>query len=355
MGKNNLEEERWYRFHDLVTLSVVSCCAGLLGFLEHEFGEYAVSGPVREPDVRVFIGARVPDCSEGTDHLSFDDQFRRLGRMRYVIAGVDKPCTEIYTWPDWTPALYPAFAGTFLQTSVIEPVLYLKCLQRDCLLLHAACISEDGRSCLFAASGGSGKTTMALRLAQGGFVFLGDDLVFVRTDGMTLAYPRPLHLFSHVIQTLPGLHLSLRLRFLLRFKDVVRAIMTTVTGERWMIATRVPIERIVPEVRMGQVATLDKVFLLVRQGKIRQLDISTAEGREQVAARIVGGGDINKILVDHLLRQRPELQAWALRREQELAQYVLARAEGAYAINPRAFEWQDYEKLLGILRVGGFA
>jgi hypothetical protein len=325
----------------------------LFGFLDREFGEYVVSSPVKEPDIQVIIGARPSDALGGVDRIAFDERFRRLGRMRYMIAGIDSKHTVIYAQPDWTTVLYSPFAGTFLQTSVIEPIVYLKCLQQDCLLLHAACVSGDGCSYLFAASGGSGKTTMALRLARKGFTFLGDDLVFVRTDGTTLAYPRPLHLFSYVVRAFPDLRLSLCLRLLLRFKDVVRAIMTAVTGERWMIATRVPIQTVLPRVRLGQVAKLGKVFLLVRQGKLRRLDTSTPAARKEIAAQVVGGGDINKILFEHLLKQRPELRAWALQREQELAQRVLERVGEVYAINPRAIEGEDQERLLQVLRTGG--
>ena len=147
---NEKTNAKQYQFHNLLTLNVQSSQAGLLSFLDREFGEYAIVSPVEQPDVRIIIDAQKPTCHEGIDRITFDDRFRRIGRMRYTIEGLDKPCTTIYMRPDWTTALYPAFAGTFMQTSVIEPIVYLKCLQRNCVLLHAACLSKNDRSYLFA-------------------------------------------------------------------------------------------------------------------------------------------------------------------------------------------------------------
>jgi hypothetical protein len=120
-----------------------------------------------------------------------------------------------------------------------------------------------------------------------------------------------------------------------------------------MIATRIPIERVLPGVRLGQIATLDKVFLPARRGKVRQLSISTPAARREVAAPIVSKGDFNRILFDHLLKQRPKLRAWALQREQEMARRVLEGVGKVYAINPRALDWEHQEELLQILRAGG--
>jgi hypothetical protein len=116
-----------------------------------------------------------------------------------------------------------------------------------------------------------------------------------------------------------------------------------------MIATRVPIQRIVPDVRKKQMATLDKIFLLTRERKIDRLDITTPEGRQTVATQLVNGGDINKILVTHLLERRPDLRAWVLQREQQIAQHLLERTTAVYAINPHAFDQDDQKKLLRIL------
>lgn len=45
--------------------------------------------------------------------------------------------------------------------------------------LHAACLARDGRGVIVVGPSGAGKSTLALGLAQAGFDFLGDDLVFL--------------------------------------------------------------------------------------------------------------------------------------------------------------------------------
>jgi len=64
--------------------------------------------------------------------------------------------------------------------------------------LHCACVVRDGRGLLLSGRSGSGKSTMALALAQAGFAFLSDDRTWVsRHEGWLQAWGLPTLLKLH--------------------------------------------------------------------------------------------------------------------------------------------------------------
>lgn len=64
---------------------------------------------------------------------------------------------------------------------------------RSGLLLHAACVSKEGRGVILPGQSGAGKTTLAAWLSTHGFEYLSDELVFVRTGSRRVeGFLRPL-------------------------------------------------------------------------------------------------------------------------------------------------------------------
>jgi hypothetical protein len=124
-------------------------------------------------------------------------------------------------------ALVEAAAGSAL-VSVVEPVEevawaatrplvtlpLLELLKRRGLFgVHAAGVALDGRGVVLAGSSGSGKTTLAIALALSGFDLLGDDMLFLRTDGgepQLLAFPDELDLSETTVSFFPELEARLR-------------------------------------------------------------------------------------------------------------------------------------------------
>lgn len=56
---------------------------------------------------------------------------------------------------------------------------------------HAACLIRGGKSMLISGRPGAGKTTLALRLAEAGFDYAGDDIVLLAPDGTATGVPFP--------------------------------------------------------------------------------------------------------------------------------------------------------------------
>ena len=57
------------------------------------------------------------------------------------------------------------------------------------IVFHAACLVRGGKSMLVSGRPGAGKTTLALRLAHGGYEFGGDDIVLIAPDGSATGVP----------------------------------------------------------------------------------------------------------------------------------------------------------------------
>ena len=57
--------------------------------------------------------------------------------------------------------------------------------------LHASCVASDGRAVLIAGPSGSGKSDLALRLLDRGFVLVSDDRTIVRKEGTKVLASAP--------------------------------------------------------------------------------------------------------------------------------------------------------------------
>jgi len=57
--------------------------------------------------------------------------------------------------------------------------------------LHASCVARDGSAVLIAGPSGSGKSDLALRLMDRGFVLVSDDRTIIRKEGNRLVASAP--------------------------------------------------------------------------------------------------------------------------------------------------------------------
>src|SRR5690606_1180277 len=129
--------------------------------------------------------------------------FKKLFNQKYIIRNLEKKTVEIFYKDSFAGKVYPKITTLFLQTNVIEPIIYLKLLEKNILFMHAAGVSDGKYGYLFPAYGGTGKTTLTLGLMAENMPVLGDDLILVDTKkGLAHPYLRPLHLFAYNIKTL---------------------------------------------------------------------------------------------------------------------------------------------------------
>lgn len=118
--------------------------------------------------------------------------------------------------------------NAWLASHPLFTICWIEMLKRIRLYsVHASGVCCAGKGLLLAGPSGSGKTTLALALLKAGFGFLGDDMLFLRSDpdGLrVLAFPDETDVTEETIEWFPELRSAGRPNGISgRQKDAVRA------------------------------------------------------------------------------------------------------------------------------------
>lgn len=205
-----------------------------------------------EPAIRIRVGGRRSpgplgrfgwvqvDDPERPTRIAYDDG---LGPFGFWFEATLGPRIDIQV----SPAL--RHSPHVLYTNVLEPILRWAFVQRGYALVHAACIAAGNAATLVTARTDTGKTTTILRILQhqrrstDQGAFLADDLTLVRSDGLVLAYPKPLTISRHTVAALPTAQLTHRQRLALFIQSRVHSR----SGRRFALllaSTRLPVATI---------------------------------------------------------------------------------------------------------------
>jgi len=107
-----------------------------------------------------------------------------------------------------------------LYTNVVEPILRWRLVERDHVLVHAACFADGDRGYLITARTDTGKTTTMLKvLERAPYGFLSDDLTLLTAAGDILCYPKPLTISQHTVHALRQTDLNKRERLALKVQS----------------------------------------------------------------------------------------------------------------------------------------
>ena len=70
-------------------------------------------------------------------------------------------------------------------------------------LVHSSTVEKDGKSFLFPAWGGVGKTSLMSYFLSAGWNYLGDDIAVLSTDGRLHHFPLPMHITGIINSSAP--------------------------------------------------------------------------------------------------------------------------------------------------------
>jgi hypothetical protein len=132
------------------------------------------------------------------------------GERAYILRGrhscaIPDPVREAHAVFAYSPD-FPMheLAGSYVRTAVS-----LAALRNQAIVVHASAVSVDGRAVLIGGWSESGKTEIALALAEAGAEFLSDKWTILRRDGSVCRFPASVGVRRWVLPYLPKLEASL--------------------------------------------------------------------------------------------------------------------------------------------------
>ena len=283
-----------FNFYDHLTLQLISNGhKGYENYFKNEYDRICLKSVAQSgsPSIIVHIVRSLPETQEGDIHQVL--RVKNLFTFAYLIRNLSLDITEIFFRTHLIDKIYINAIAVFLQAQLLEPVMYMKLLKKDIILLHASGVSKDGNAFLFPAHGGTGKTTFCIALMQHGYKLLGDDLIFVDTRQMkAFPYARPLHLFTYNINNLSAAKVPLKYRIAIYIKNVIRAILERILKTDFLISTRVHADEVLPS-PFGEPSKIKAIFFLKKTGDPLQDTEISANNIKDIVRMIAESADLN--------------------------------------------------------------
>jgi hypothetical protein len=331
-----------YILHPAIEINLKTNDNRYISYFENEYRK--LSGYKLKKDhtvINVFIVNKLPPVQKKNDRIK-KIKFAGIFTHHYLIRDLETLKVDIFYKESIFGKLYAKILTLFLQTQILEPIIYLKLLDHDVLFMHAAGVSDGRYGYLFPAQGGTGKTTLTLGLMCEGMHVLGDDLLLVEPHAK-LVYPylRPLHIFSYNVNTLRGAIVPFSIRGKLAIKDIIRVILETITQQKFLISTRVHAEKLYSSFKASEIVTYEKIIFLKNKGRDEKIKI-TPQNVKILARQILESEDLNDSLYVNVLE--PGEKTHIVDHEIEVISNVLRQVPYFESINVRQL---DYKELSG--------
>ena len=232
------------------------------------------------------------DAAPPTRSVHYDDG---LGRLGFDINLDYRKAIDVTVSP------LIALSPHVLYTNVIEPLLRWTFVQKGYVLIHAACLSFNGKAVLVTAKTDTGKTSTIILTAKNtaNCQFLSDDMTILARDGTVLSYPKPMTISFHTLNAAKTAPLPLLNRIALQVQSRLhsksgRKVGLTLGNSRFpaaslnaLVQMMIPppkymIDRLVPGVQFAKKAQLTHAIVIER-GPDLEMPISHAEIVEELA------------------------------------------------------------------------
>ncbi len=343
MGKNNYHRLE-ICIHDKVNIEIISRYKFYISHFKKEYPESFIRNiPAGSARVRFYIDIDNP-FKDG-NFLYIKENFKGLYSYICMIKNIDKAETEVYfKTPFLARSVFPALAAVFFQAEIMEPIIYLKALENDLLMVHASGVYDARGGYLFAASAKVGKTTTAFHLAAKGFGFLGDDLVFLSKDGMIYSYPKRVHFFPYLKKNNPFLNIGVLTMFMSRIRYTIKNLAWALARKTIYLSTRLDIRKIIAGVELGDKVTAKKIFLLLPPNNA---DVARSYSDNNYM-RIVETCDTRRSLIEGILKYREDMLQPLYQREGAFIKGILSKFNIETVIIKDAV--RDADKIVDMIR-----
>jgi hypothetical protein len=213
-----------FNFHNLLRVRFEwRKCRALLKSLDLSLSYFLVD-ELKNPDITVRVGPFKPavsDCRVYERKFFVKEGFfyGEGGNWRanwaVQIEGLEKD--EIFVNINAkTRSFRGILAPNMLVNLIVIPLLELKFLEKNYVLLHAGAVSKNRKGLLIVGRGGSAKTSIVMDLVRKhGYEYMGDDRVLVGKN--LLSFPTHVEIFYCMLKNARSEHLSLHEKIKLIF------------------------------------------------------------------------------------------------------------------------------------------
>ncbi|MFA6006032.1 MAG: hypothetical protein WC775_06160 [Patescibacteria group bacterium] len=264
---------RYYQFTPHLSVSVTAAKKQYIRYFDSEYW-FAKSSKKLPVDIELRVVDSLSNRSDDAHVVFRSIKFKNLFWFEYQIDFASSPI-QITVKRHFIDSIYFKAFGPFIQTNILEPILYYVAVHKKQYVLHAATIAKDAKATCIVGKGGAGKTTTCLnKCMKEGYSFMGDDLIFVDATKRNVHwFPRPLHLFGYNMFKIPTPHglkgklLFWKLLAIIRLKDVMRFLLTLISGQKLLISTRIDMRLLYPSIHLVKLARLDQIETLKLNSK----------------------------------------------------------------------------------------
>ena len=188
-----------YQFHDIASFRIVENGPRLGGISRHIETEYQnfLSTGVKTADIVVHFGKFTPKNSgcyilDGKYYVKenylYCQDYHKYARWEMEVSGLEEEHQEVRISSN-------ILGNPIIPELLISPLIWFTLNRKGFPVIHASCVSKNGKAYLFSGLGGAGKTTICLSLIEKGFSFMSDHFVIL-SNGFVLGFPSALHMFD---------------------------------------------------------------------------------------------------------------------------------------------------------------
>lgn len=191
----NAESKNNYSLHGVADFSL-SGAGPLFSYLAYQYENFLISETNTLPgpsDFAVTITATASGDESDRILISGDEGYARSVDGEGFIWSVNNKAARLDGQQPLAKQTTLLFDPSFnkMKASVLCELFWrLSFVEKQVALVHAACVAKGSEAILLPAWKNAGKTATCLKLVAAGSDFLADDRLWLRSDGVALAFPR---------------------------------------------------------------------------------------------------------------------------------------------------------------------
>jgi len=264
-----------YTIHNIFTFKVIGK-RGFFGALKNIDVEYKNfrTNNGRKPDLTIYLGNFTPENHDcyivdnkyyiKENYFYCEDSYK-VARWKFEMTGFESSETNSLRVRLHTNIP----GGIIIPGFIIDHLIGYIMNKKSFPIIHGSCISQNNRAYVFAAQGGSGKTTIALNFVRRGYKLLGDNFTILH-DGYALCFLSPLNLFY--FNLLPMVKENMNT--ISKIEYYLKYLLYKTIGIK--IATKVNVKDLFPN-SIQTKSKLDTIFFLIPRKNFEIEEISKKE------------------------------------------------------------------------------